>query len=50
MGLKVNVAAVVIFQKIKRRIINIKKAIILKVKVDYLKARLVITLGWLFRP
>ena len=45
MGLQVNIAVVVIFQKIKIKLKSIQKVIIHKVKVDYLKVELAITLG-----
>jgi hypothetical protein len=40
-----NIAVVVIFQKIKIKLKSIQKVIIHKVKVDYLKVELAITLG-----
>ena len=45
MGPQANIAVVVIFQKIRRKLKSIQKVTILKVKVDYLKAELAITLG-----
>ena len=45
MGPQVSIAVEVIFQKTRRGLKNIQKVIIHRVKVGFLKVRLVITLG-----